>query len=196
MLSRNIARDIQEINRQVSILKSAPNTKLFTSRQMQIMRLSLYVYFRSLRSQTNNWQKFLPAKYNDPYWFSVNFNNQMTCLSATQSVVESKIIFARDADYTESFFVADYTKKPVRNYTQLESLFAKQQTPAIVHIATKPEKKLMPHHQLLYIGKDLSDTHIIWEKVLPGLEFRVATLSTVFEYYPNQFWGVKQIFSS
>ena len=194
MLIRNIARDIQEINRQISILQSVPSAKFFTSRQMQIMRLSLYVYFRSLRSQTNNWQKFLPAKYNDPYWFSVNFNNQMTCLSATQSVVESKIIFARDADYTESFFVADYTKKPIKTYAQLESLFEKQGTPAIVHIATKPEKKLMPHHHLLYIGKNKNGAHIIWEKVLPGLEFRVTTLKTIFDYYPNQYWGIKQIY--
>ncbi len=194
MLTRNIPSDFAYLKSQIAVLQNTPNYDLFSKRQKQIIYLSIYIYLRSLRSQINNWQKFLPAKYNDPYWFSVNFNNQMTCLSATQSVVESKIIFARNADYTESFFVADYTKKPVRNYTQLEALFEKQVTPAIVHIATKPEKKLMPHHQLLYIGKNQNGAHIIWEKVLPGLEFRVTTLRTVFDYYPNQYWGIKQIF--
>lgn len=196
MFIRNIKQDFIYLKSQISILESIPSYNLFTKRQKQILYLSIYIYLRSLRSQTNNWEKFLPAKHNDPYKPSVDFNNRMTCLSSVQSVDEGKIIFSNTADYSDSFFHGNYTKKQVRQFKELEDHLKSTKFPSIIHIATKPERKLMPHHEFLYLGKNKDGIHIAWEKVLPGLEFHVTTLQSIFQLYPSQYWGISPLQST
>jgi hypothetical protein len=166
------------------------------SSQLRLIKISLYLSLRYDRYVRNNWVKSKNVNQKDPYASTAIFFGHWFCHAGARAILNSSFSEEILINTPLIFFEADYTTKSVSSDKQLKEYLREKAAPKVVHLAKKIEGKIAPIHTVIYLGTHPKLGDFVFEKESAFEHFKLTHATTLVDYYPNFYWGFREITDS
>jgi hypothetical protein len=213
-ISMNIEQEIADVKRDIELLASTEGWSKLSQKQQEYLKTSLYVSRRAMRERGDrNQQRYesnfrglgetgllqrgqipknsAPSGYDNSQDRIASWNCAHSIFVLENDGVETLPTPKVDSDFSNS----EYHLCP--SQSDLELRIDGMGFPCIVHLSEAIDNSKYDEdemvHSFLVLGKN-NEKYICWEKVRPGLPYKVRGLNEIFELNRDyRYWGVREL---